>query len=127
MGERLGLGRVTNHEHTAILFDCRPMKAAALDVLARHERGQVDKQTAVNELYRLAASLPDLDPRKFSSAVGSVMGPGPRGYDRARRLVNAIHDRTLRPWVRWAIATVWLSLCASVFVGLVAFAVWLVT
>jgi hypothetical protein len=116
---------MTQHQHTALTFDCRPMKAASMDVIAQHQRGTATLDQAIEQLRQLAASLPDLDAERFSVQVGKLIVSG--NHDRARKLVSALGDRTLKPWVRWAILLGWWALCAGAFVGLVAFAVWLVT
>ena len=96
-----------------------------MDVIARHQRGATTSVQAAEELHWLAASLPDLDAKRFSVQVGKLIASG--NHDRARKLVNALGDRTIRPWVRWAILLTWWALCLAAFVVLVAFAVWLVT
>jgi hypothetical protein len=116
---------MTTHQHTALTFDCRPMKAASMDVIAKHKRGAATLEQTLDDLRQLADSLPDLDADLFSVQVGKLIASG--NHERACKLVNALGDRTLKPWVRLAIVLAWWAVCAAAFVGLVAFAVWLVT
>lgn len=85
-------------QHTFLLHDLRPTKEAMHSVLDRVARGETSQSDAMRELKALAESIPDLDADRYVAYQSKLLFG--RNIDRARRLVNCLNDRTIKPWAR---------------------------
>jgi hypothetical protein len=111
-------------EHTMILFDLRPFKAACHHAISECEAGRLSPDDAADQIERLAASVPDLDEVKYRGYQSKLLRC--RSHDRARRLVDCLDDHTVRPWVHLAARGLGLVAKLGALALFVWFIVWLV-
>jgi hypothetical protein len=84
-------------KHTFLFHDLRPTKAGLHHALDCYERGEITLEMVRIEIQALADSIPDVDASEYTEHQGKLLVG--RNIARARKLVDCLGDRTLRPWV----------------------------
>ena len=112
-------------QHTMFTFDCRPMKAATMALIADHEAGRINTLEAGMPILALASTVPGLTPGRFAAQQAKLLEAN--NHDRARRLVASLDDRTSKVWVTLTkVALVFVTKWSAI-IGAIGLVVWLVT
>lgn len=106
-------------KHSVLFHDLRPTNEAIRHELTRFERGEITMDQATAAIHGLAATIPGIDPSQYSGQMSKLLLG--RNVARARKLVDCLGDRTLRPWVLPTARTVgflvkWGLILGAVFV-----------
>ena len=104
-------------QHTFLLHDLRPTKDAMHSVLDRVIRSDLSLNDAMQELKALAESIPDLNADEYMTHQRKLLAS--HNVDRARRLIDCLNDRTIKPWARLTFKLGLLGLKWAVILGAV--------